>query len=90
MTTYTIDWSDNASLPPVHSGLDTKTMQTMLQCNGVMQMKERVLSSLDDVKVKSNKHVHSWELNPLGCGKVELRGKGQVFVGWITIGGTNV
>lgn len=85
MPTYTIDWSDNTSLPPVHSGLDTKNMKTVLRGKGVLEMKEEILCSLDEVGVKSNKRVHKWELNPLGYSKVELRGCGKVFVGWITI-----
>lgn len=85
MSIYTIDWSDNTSLPPVHSGMDIKNMKTVLRGKGVLEMKEEILCSLDDVGLKANKRVHKWELLPRGWGKVELRGCGKVFVGWITI-----
>jgi hypothetical protein len=83
MSTYTIDWTDNISPPPIHSGLDVNTLHTTLRSNTILEMKERILCSLDSVK--ANKRVYKWELLPKGWGKVELRGCGKVFVGWITI-----
>ena len=85
MTTYTIDWSDNITPPPVHSGLDTKNMHTTLRSDSILEMKEEILCSLDDVGLKANKRVHKWELNPRGWNKVELRNRSQVYIGWITI-----
>ena len=90
MSIYTIDWSDNITPPPIHSGMDVSTSHTVLQSNTILEMKEEILCSLDDVGLKANKRVHKWELNPRGWNKVELRGCGKVFVGWITIGGDNV
>ena len=90
MSTYTIDWSDNITPPPIHSGMDVSTSHTILRSNTILEMKEEILCSLDDVGIKANKRVHKWELNPRGWNKVELRGCGKVFVGWITIGGDNV
>lgn len=90
MTTYTIDWSDNTSPPPAHSGLDTKNMKTILRGKGVLGMKEEILCSLDDVGLKANKRVHKWELNPMSYGKVELRNRAEVYIGWIKRENTNV
>ena len=90
MSIYTIDWSDNITPPPIHSGMDIKNMHTVLRSNTILEMKEEILCSLDEVGLKANKRVHKWELNPRGWNKVELRGCGKVFVGWITIGGDNV
>jgi hypothetical protein len=85
MSTYTIDWSDNITPPPIHSGLDVNTLHTTLRRGDILEMKEEILCSLDDVGLKSNKRIHKWELLPLSYSKVELRGYGKVFVGWIRI-----
>lgn len=85
MSIYTIDWSDNITPPPIHSGMCLKTLHTTLRSNTILEMKESILCSLDDVGLKANKRVHKWELIPRGWGKVELRNRAEVYVGWITI-----
>ena len=85
MATYSIDWSDNITPPPIHSGMDVNTSHTTLRSDSVLEMKERILCSLDDVGIKANKRVHKWELNPRGWNKIELRNRAEVYIGWITI-----
>jgi hypothetical protein len=84
MTTYTIDWSDNVSLPPSHQGLNPILKNTIIRSSGVVEMKDVLLSSLvDKVGLKSLKRSNKWQINPLGWGKVELRNREEVYIGWI-------